>query len=287
MNHNDEDLETLDEETVEEKQNYDQQVNELLNSVTMANLVSPEKKKKSKKGLVIGFVAVICVISAGAIVFLSNGTFSKILPATTSELDVFKDETTSREVLSSKDVGKFMRVGNSYTLDTSNAENGITVKYYINTLTTIYITYDTDYGINSKFTINVNNANYKIEQDEMGTLVFDIDQEYIVFSNSVNNDQIILSRNGLPLDQDDTIDQNKIIVTTTTTTTPKIKKEFNFENTADSYGRTTFVITEYDETDTDIDYIYIDEDGVAHIIYYGSEESMRVHPELYTTTQAN
>lgn len=281
-------IETLEQPNVEQPKNYEQQVNELINSVTMADLVDPNaKSKKSKKGLLIGVVGGICVLGLVFVVLLSTGTLSSLGQNTTSELDVFKTETTSKAAQNSKDVGIFKRDGNSYTIDTSDAKNGVTIKYYLTTQITLYIKYADDYEETGKFTVNINSSSYNIEQEKMGTIVLNVSTDYVVYSNSEYEEQIVLSKNGLPLEEDPQVDPSQVEVTTTTTTTTRatVIKTFNFENTTDAQGRTTSVLSEYDESNTEIDYVWVDEDGEFHIVAIGSEESRRVHPELYTTTE--
>lgn len=278
-------LESLEETNVEQPKNYDQQVNELINSVTMADLVDPNaKNKKSKKGLAIAIVSAICFISLVFIVLLSTGTLSKLGPTTTSELDVFKTEKTANTSVSGKDLGKYTRELNAYTLDTSNAENGKTITYYLTTQVTVYITYADDYDTSHKFTVNVNGSSYVIEQDQMGDLVVSISTEYIVYSNSKIEEQIVLSKNGLKIEEDPQVEPEVIEeVTTTTTTRATTIKTFNFSNTTDANGRTTTVIEVYYKDSDYLDYSWIDEDGYVHDVYIGSEESRLHHPELYTT----
>lgn len=278
-------LESLEETNVEQPKNYDQQVNELINSVTMADLVDPNaKNKKSKKGLAIAIVSAICFISLVFIVLLSTGTLSKLGPTTTSELDVFKTEKTANTSVSGKDLGKYTRNLNAYTLDTSNAENGKTITYYLTTQVTVYITYADDYDTSNKFTVNVNGSSYVIEQDQMGDLVVNISTEYIIYSNSKYEEQIVLSRNGLKIEEDPQVEPDVIEEVTTTTTSKKvIIKTFDFPNTTDEMGRTTSVETEYDPNLPNIDYIWYDEDGAVHMVFIGDEESRLNHPELYTT----
>ena len=124
-----EELETLSEEQstpVESSTSvkYEQQANELVNSVTMADLVDPTMvaKKNKKKGLVIALVVIVLVLGVTSILFLNDGTFSKILGiTTTSELDVFKTDTTSTsEIENDKEYGKFKKEGNKYIFDISN-----------------------------------------------------------------------------------------------------------------------------------------------------------------------
>lgn len=278
----------LEQPNVEQPKNYDQQVNELINSVTMADLVDPNAKtSKSKKVLVFGIVGAICVIALVGILLLNTGTLSFLGPTTTSELDVFKTEKTAKTVVDSKDVGKYTRDINNYTLDTSNGYNGATITYYLTSQVTVYIKYADDYETSHKFIVNVNNSSYNIEQEDMGTIIINVSTEYVVYSNSKYPDQIVLSKNGLKFEEDPQIDSSTIEVTTTTTTTtvrPTVIKTFNFENTTGADGRTTSVINVYNESDTQIDFVYIDEDGISHVVFIGSEESRRLHPELYTTT---
>ena len=284
------DIETLEQPNVEQPKNYEQQVNELINSVTMADLVDPNaKNKKSKKGLLIGVVGGICVLGLVFVVLLSTGTLSSLGPSTTSELDVFKTETTAKAQQNSKDVGIFKREGNNYTLDTSDAKNGVTIKYYLTTQVTLYIKYADDYEESGKFTVNINSSSYNIEQEKMGTLILNVSTEYLVYSNSEYTEQIVLSKSGLPFEEDPQVDPQQVEVTTTTTTTTRatVIKTFNFSNTTDAQGRTTSVMSVYSVNDDNIDYVWIDEDGVSHIVFIGDEESRMVHPELYTTTEAN
>ena len=127
-----EELESLEPVQESQPKNYDAEVNNLLNSVTMADLVSPEvNKKKKKKSIVIIAVIVVLAIGVIGVLLLNNSTLSKITSGkTTNELDVFKTETTNPTVANDSDVGKYTRIGNSYTLDTSDAQNGKTIKYY-------------------------------------------------------------------------------------------------------------------------------------------------------------
>ena len=272
---------------------YEQQANELVNSVTMADLVDPtmESKKKKKKGLVIVFVVIILVLGVTSILFLNDGTFSKILGKnTTSELDVFKtDIVNTTTIENDKDYGTFRKEGNRYIFDISNAGNGVRIKYYLNDSLTAYIKFADDFDTTKNFTFNLNNADYYIEDTNPGELSLIVENDYLAFLNSNNQDsQVILSKRGIKLEDDPTYNPEKISTTTaTTTTTTKqmIHKDYVFENTTDAEGRTTRVLTEYDpEYEGDIDYIWVDEDGTYHYVYMGSEESRQVHPELYTTT---
>lgn len=276
----------------EQPKNYEQQVNDLLNSVTMADLVDPNaKNSKSKKTIILAVVGVICFISLVGVILLSTGTLSFLGTKTTSELDVFKTETTAKTIEVSKNVGKYTREVNNYTLDTSNAENGVTISYYLTTQVTLTIKYADDYDSSHKFTVNVNNSSYNIEQEKMGTLIVNISTEYIVYSNSEYEEQIVLSKNGLKFEEDPQVDPGQVEVTTvtTTTTTVPVRVEYThvFENTTGADGRTTSVISIYNDPSMAIDFVWVDEDGEPHIVYVGSEESRLMHPELYTTTQAN
>ena len=272
---------------------YEQQANELVNSVTMADLVDPtmESKKKNKKGLVIVLVVIILVLGVTSILFLNDGTFSKILGiTTTSELDVFKTDivnTTSPE--NDKEYGTFRKEGNRYIFDISNAGNGVRIKYYLSDSLTAYIKFADDFDTTKNFTFNLNMADYYIEDTNPGELSLIVEPDYIVFLNSNNQEnQVILSKRGIKLEEDPAYDPEKISTTTATTTTTTrqmIHKDFTFENTTDAEGRTTRVLTEYDPvTDKEVDFTWIDEDGTYHYVFYGTEESRQVHPELYTTT---
>ena len=280
-----EQLESLESVEVTQPKNYEAEVNNLLNSVTMADLVSPTAaKKKKKKGLVITIVIIILLVGVVGIILLNTGTISQITTGnTTNELEVFKTETTNKTIESSSDVGKYTRNVNTYTLDTSDAANGKTIKYFLTSSVTLYITYAEDYDTSHKFVVNVNKAEYNIEQDKMGTLSLNVTNDYLVYSNSEYPDQIVLSKNGLLFKEDESINTSNVTVTTTTNTTvsPTIIKTFNFPNTTDANGRTTSVRSEYQSDLTDIDFIYVDEDGYSHVVFIGSEESRRVHPELY------
>lgn len=283
---NNEQLESLEPVRETQPKNYEAEVNNLLNSVTMADLVDPSvvKKKKKKKNIIIISVCVLLIVSSVGIVMLSRGSLSNVIgPKTTNELDVFKTETTNPAIESNSDVGKYTRSVNTYTLDVSNAENGKTIKYYLTSSVTLYITYADDYDTSHKFTININNSNYKLEQDKMGTLTLNVSSDYLVYSNSEYPDQTVLSKNGLLFEEDTSINTSDIVVTTTTTTTTvaTVIKTFNFPNTRDANGRTTYIETVYDARYPDIDFIYVDEDGVAHVVFIGTEESRRLHPELY------
>ena len=283
---NNEQLESLEPVGETQPKNYEAEVNNLLNSVTMADLVDPSvvKKKKKKKNIIIISVCVLLIVSSVGVVMLSRGSLSNVIgPKTTNELDVFKTETTNPTIESNSDVGKYTRSVNTYTLDVSNAENGKTIKYYLTSSVTLYITYADDYDTSHKFTININNSNYKLEQDKMGTLTLNVSSDYLVYSNSEYPDQTVLSKNGLLFEEDTSINTSDIVVTTTTTTTtvPTVIKTFNFPNTRDANGRTTYIETVYDARYPDIDFIYVDEDGVAHVVFIGTEESRRLHPELY------
>ena len=283
---NNEQLESLEPVGETQPKNYEAEVNNLLNSVTMADLVDPSvvKKKKKKKNIIIISVCVLLIVSSVGIVMLSRGSLSNVIgPKTTNELDVFKTETTNPAIESNSDVGKYTRSVNTYTLDVSNAENGKTIKYYLTSSVTLYITYADDYDTSHKFTININNSNYKLEQDKMGTLTLNVSSDYLVYSNSEYPDQTVLSKNGLLFEEDTSINTSDIVVTTTTTTTtvPTVIKTFNFPNTRDANGRTTYIETVYDARYPDIDFIYVDEDGVAHVVFIGTEDSRRLHPELY------
>lgn len=292
-----EELESLEPVQESQPKNYDAEVNNLLNSVTMADLVSPEvNKKKKKKSIVIIAVIVVLAIGVIGVLLLNNSTLSKITSGkTTNELDVFKTETTNPTVANDSDVGKYTRIGNSYTLDTSDAQNGKTIKYYLTSTVTLYITYAEDYDTSGKYTVNVNKSNYTIEQTGMGTLTINVSSDYIVYSNSNESEQIVLSKNGVLFEEDPSINTSNVVVTTTqvTTTPPStVVKTFNFPNTRDANGRTTYVETVYDANLTDIDYVWVDEDGIAHVVFIGSEESRLNHPELYeneepTTTAIN
>ena len=292
-----EELESLEPVQESQPKNYDAEVNNLLNSVTMADLVSPEvNKKKKKKSIVIIAVIVVLVIGVIGVLLLNNSTLSKITSGkTTNELDVFKTETTNPTVANDSDVGKYTRIGNSYTLDTSDAQNGKTIKYYLTSTVTLYITYAEDYDTSGKYTVNVNKSNYTIEQTGMGTLTINVSSDYIVYSNSNESEQIVLSKNGVLFEEDPSINTSNVVVTTTQVTTSPpstVVKTFNFPNTRDANGRTTYVETVYDANLTDIDYVWVDEDGIAHVVFIGSEESRLNHPELYeneepTTTAIN
>ena len=285
-----EELETLNEE--KDKFKYEQQTNELINSVTMADLVDPTivEQKKKKKGLVITLVVVVLVLGVTSILFLNNGTFSAILgKTTTSELDVFKtDETSTSEVINDNDYAKFEKVDNRYIFDISGAGNGVRLKYYLKSNLVAYIAFADDFETSKNFTFNLNNSDYYIEDTNPGELSLTVESDYIVFMNSNNEDaQVILSKKGVKLEDDPSVDINNISTTkatTTTTTVSMVHKEFHFETTTDENGRTTRVETEYDPSWDMIDYIWYDEDGIVHYVQIGSEESREHHPELYTTT---
>lgn len=295
-----EELETLDEQQatvqpVEQVQpnpvTYEQQVNEVINSVTMADLVDPTivEKKKKKKGLIVALVVIVLVLGVTSILFLNDGTFSKLLgKTTTSELDVFKTEsTTSSEKKYDKEYGKFTQNGNQYILDISTAENGHTLKYLIKSNLVAYVKFADDYDTSKNYTFNLNNADYYIEDTNPGQLILTIESDYIAFMNTNNQEnQVILSKKGIKIEEDPEVDPEVLKSTTTATTTTSTKsmvhKDFTFQSTTDAEGRTTIVLTEYDPEWTEIDYIWEDEDGVRHVVGIGSEESRQNHPELYT-----
>jgi hypothetical protein len=286
-----EELEELSE--VNNSVKYEQQANELINSVTMADLVDPTvvQEKKKKKGLIVALVVIVLVLGVGSVLLLQNGTYSKILGiTTTNELDVFKtDVVSTTEADNDNEYGKFETVGNTYVFDISTAGNGVRIKYYIKSNLVAYIQFADDFETTKNFTFNINNADYYIEDTNPGVLSLTVEPDYIAFLNSNNpTDQVILSKRGIKLEEDPSVDPEKISTTTATTTSTTMKtitKVFNFQNTTDVNGRTTYVYTEYSEEDNEwIDFIWEDEDGVVHVENYGSPLSREVHPELYTTT---
>ena len=283
-----EELESLDEqqtETVESSNSikYEQQANELVNSVTMADLVDPTAvaKKSKKKGLVIALVVIVLVLGVTSVLFLNDGTFSKILGiTTTSELDVFKTDTTSTsEIVDDKEYGKFRKEGNKYIFDISNAENGLRLKYFLNSSFTAYIKFADDYDTSKNFSFNLNNADYYINDTNPGELSVTIEEDYIAFLNSNNEEaQVILSKKGIKLEDDPAYDPSKIVTTkatTTTTTKHLVHVDHSFENTTDENGKTTKVETEYDPdmvNEFGIKLIWYDEDGYVHYEYYSPSE---------------
>ena len=288
-----EELETVTEENNSVK--YEQQANELINSVTMADLVDPTvvAQKKKKKGLIVALVVIVLVLGVGSVLLLQSGTYSKIFGiTTTSELDVFKtDNRNTTDPINDSDYGSFEKINDTtYLFDIERAGNGVRIKYYLKSNLVAYIQFADDYETTKNFTFNLNNADFYIHDTDPGELTLTVENDYIAFMNSNNQEnQVILSKKGIKLEDDpeynpETISTTK--ATTTTTTKSMVHKEFNFENTTDINGRTTTVLTEYDPDLTGVDYMWEDEDGNRYVVHMGSEESRRVHPELYTTTVA-
>jgi len=275
---------------------YEQQANELINSVTMADLVDPNanNEKKNKKGLIVALVVIVLVLGVGSVLLLSTGTYSKIFGNnTTSELDAFKTEEIDSTTTTVFDdgYGQFKLEGNKYIFDISTAGNGKTIKYYLKTNLVAYIIFADDFETSKNFKFNLNNSDYFIEDTNPGELSLTVEEGYISYMNSNNNEnQVILSKKGVKLEDDPEVKPEDLSTTTTQTTTTTTKKmvhkDFTFENTTDALGRTTRVETEYDPSWDIIDYIWYDEDYVVHYVFIGTEESKANHPELYTTTVA-